>query len=121
MGSLADGVGIFSRMTLAHAVDAVLGRLEISRTETAATFWESTKDALESGLPRMWIVCQFCGAHTWIFPPHGIGDPCPLIKDHYDSIGAKMTTEQNQAILSGQQMEAMAKAMRRQFGMEEGE
>lgn len=69
-------------------------------------------------LPDLWIYCPMCGAQGWRLPPHGILEPCPMVKEMYESAGLKFDAERSTALRMGIGMEEAARAMRR---MMEGE
>ena len=113
MGSLAERVGIFSPMSWRAAKK--MARLDDDALELARLLLEMTLVGRKAGLPIQWLVCQHCGAHSWVLPPHTAGQPCPLVKEHWDQVTSKMVTEQNQAILGGQLSQEMADFMKRHF------
>lgn len=82
--------------------------------------WEqivATADLL--GLPDQWVLCPMCGSQSWRFPPHGIGEPCPIAKEMMDAAGMKLEAERSTAIRLGVGMEEAMKQVRRSFGEED--
>jgi hypothetical protein len=67
------------------------------------------------GAPRIWVVCPHCGAQDWRVPPHGIGEPCPLVKSLSDSFGLKFDAERMATLRSGHQMEQVSRLFEQQF------
>jgi len=72
--------------------------------------------ALQYGIPAQWIVCPSCGAQSWVFPPHGLAEPCPLIVEGMEQLGMKFDAERNAAIRTGVGIEEIARAAREMSG-----
>jgi hypothetical protein len=63
-------------------------------------------------LPEQWVVCPTCGAQAWVFPPHGLADPCPIIVQGMEQLGMKFDAERMAAIRAGVGIEEMARIAR---------
>lgn len=44
----------------------------------------SEPEMVERGDLNTWVWCGSCGAATWGVPPHGEGNPCPLITERLE-------------------------------------
>lgn len=71
------------------------------------------------GYPRQWIVCEFCAAHSWIFPPH-MFESCPLPTGIADSAGLKMDTERMTQVRLGTHLEEATRRMNDLMDRSEG-
>ena len=67
------------------------------------------------GYPHRWIVCEFCGAHSWQFPPH-MADGCPLVTDISQSAGLRMDAERMTHTRLGVHLEETTRRMNELFG-----
>lgn len=63
------------------------------------------------GWPQEWRVCDHCGEHSWMIPPH-VFDPCPMVIDAMHTAGMKMDAERMQAVKAGLVMQDQMQALK---------
>lgn len=67
------------------------------------------------GAPDEYVVCPHCGAQDWRVPPHGLGEPCPVVEKMADSAGLKFDAERMNTIRAGHQMETLQRFLEEHF------
>ena len=105
---------------LCGKVTSMRFRRRSPEAKEARRIWEQINELPEeAGLPEQWCYCPHCGMWAWRWPPHGLGEPCPVPIGAAESFALKTDAERMAALRAGVQMEQVSQAFSKFFESQE--